>query len=108
MIPSTLKEILVPQLLTAERYLFLGEHIGLADLQRHVLPVSVLFHVVREYERLDDVLSDCYGSMRFHQCSRAVAERSREPLGYRPTVDRVRRIEQRNGMQKRTLRVHRF
>src|SRR5579859_3140649 len=103
MIPSPLKEILVPQLLTAERYLFFSEHIGLADLQRHVLPVSVLFHVVREHERLDDVLSDGHGAMRFHQCSRPVAERGREPLGYRPIVDRVRRIEQRNGMYKRTL-----
>src|SRR6266581_634750 len=72
-IPGALEQIRVPELLATQRHLLLAERVGLADLQRHVLPVGVLLEIVREHERLDDVLADRHCAMRLHQRRRPVA-----------------------------------
>src|ERR1044072_3113618 len=66
-VPGALEQARVPELLAAQRDLPLAEGIGLADLQRHVLPVGVLLEIVGEHERFDDVLADRHRAVRLHQ-----------------------------------------
>jgi len=73
MVPGALEQARVPQLLAAQCDLLFAEHVGLADLQGHVLAVGVLLHVIRENECLDDVLPTVTAPVRLHQRRRPVA-----------------------------------
>ena len=53
-----------PELLAAQRQLLLAERIGLADLQRHLLPAGAFLRAVREHERLGDVIAGRHGAVR--------------------------------------------